>query len=278
MSSLKPVEKAYFERLLEMADGHVLKFSVARFASLFRDTVGIDIENGSYDFIGMSKAKRLRAFWETESDQTVGRALSELLSYWKFEYPVPSGEQRADLERCQAIVARLLGEGDSDASSSDEFLRRDLADVSLSQVPLPKSLLAVLEARYIEASGCLRNGHSLAAIFLAGSILEGLLLGTAQGDPKSFNLAQARAVDRETGGVRRFNKWPLACLIDAAHELGYIHEDVKKFSHALRDYRNYIHPAEQVRSGFSPDQHTAEICLQVLRAAIASLSKERNLS
>jgi len=47
--------------------------------------------------------------------------------------------------------------------------------------------------------------------------------------------------------------------------------DVKKFSHVMRDFRNYIHPYEQMASKFNPDKHTAEICLQVLRAAIVGL-------
>ena len=56
-------------------------------------------------------------------------------------------------------------------------------------------------------------------------------------------------------------------------ELGFLKEDVKKFSHALRDFRNYIHPYQQAASGFNPDIHTAKICWQVLKAAIFQLSK-----
>jgi len=36
-----------------------------------------------------------------------------------------------------------------------------------------------------------------------------------------------------------------------------------------------IHPFQQMSSRFSPDRHTAAICLQVLKAAIASLSGQR---
>jgi len=61
-------------------------------------------------------------------------------------------------------------------------------------------------------------------------------------------------------------------LIDVAFELKIIKEDVKKFSHALRDFRNYIHPYQQVSSGFNPDHHTANICFQVLKAAIYQLT------
>ena len=40
-----------------------------------------------------------------------------------------------------------------------------------------------------------------------------------------------------------------------------------------RGFRNYIHPYQQQASNFAPDEHTARICLQVLKAAIAQLSE-----
>ena len=73
----------------------------------------------------------------------------------------------------------------------------------------------------------------------------------------------------------RFHEWSLAQLIDVACEVGMLKPDIKKFSHGLRDFRNYIHPYEQVVSGFAPDEHTAKVCLQVLKATLASLAAER---
>ena len=93
-------------------------------------------------------------------------------------------------------------------------------------------------------------------------------------NPRSFNQAASAPKDKD-GKVRPFQDWSLAQFIDAAHSLGLLKLDVKKFGHALRDFRNYIHPYQQMASGFAPDEHTAEICLQVLKAAIASLSGDR---
>ncbi len=70
-----------------------------------------------------------------------------------------------------------------------------------------------------------------------------------------------------------FYKWSLSQFIDVSCRLGYLNLDVQKFSHALRDFRNYIHPYQQMESGFAPDRETARICLQVLNAAIVGLSK-----
>jgi hypothetical protein len=61
-------------------------------------------------------------------------------------------------------------------------------------------------------------------------------------------------------------------LIDVAYELELIGLDIKKYANSLRDFRNYIHPYQQMCEKFSPDNHTAKISLQVLLAAIAELS------
>jgi hypothetical protein len=114
----------------------------------------------------------------------------------------------------------------------------------------------------------------LSTIFLCGSVLEAVLLGAAQKEPARFNRASASPRDA-SGGVKRFHEWTLAQFIDVACEIGLLKPDVKKFSHGLRDFRNYIHPYEQMVSGFTPDEHTAKVCFQVLKAALASIAGER---
>ena len=119
-----------------------------------------------------------------------------------------------------------------------------------------------------------RAGAHLSVILLCGSILEGVLLGAAQKSPSKFN--QANAAPKASGGaVKQFPDWALAQFIDIASEIGLLKTDVKKFSHGLRDFRNYIHPYQQLASGFTPDQHTAKVCLQVLKAALADVAGER---
>ncbi|MCY4264958.1 MAG: hypothetical protein OXE78_08890 [Gammaproteobacteria bacterium] len=78
----------------------------------------------------------------------------------------------------------------------------------------------------------------------------------------------------KNGSTKRFHEWSLAELIDVAFEVGILKFDVKKFSHGLRDFRNYIHPSQQMASGFTPNEHTAKFCLQVLKSALASLAGE----
>ncbi|MFC2113580.1 hypothetical protein ACFLTA_09960 [Bacteroidota bacterium] len=115
----------------------------------------------------------------------------------------------------------------------------------------------------------------LAAIFLSGSTLEGVILGVASQSPKVFNQAESSPKDK-TGKVKSLSNWTLSNLIDVACEIGLLKEDVRKFSHSLRDFRNYIHPFQQVSSRFNPDEHTAKICWQVLKTAIFQITNNKS--
>lgn len=67
-------------------------------------------------------------------------------------------------------------------------------------------------------------------------------------------------------------KSPLSKGVAVAKEVGLIKEDVKKFSLVVREFRNYIHPYEQMSRAFEPDLNTAKICFQILKAAIYQIS------
>ncbi|MGE4297908.1 MAG: hypothetical protein AB7E47_07755 [Desulfovibrionaceae bacterium] len=274
MSSLKVIEKRVFEDLFGMASGYVLDFSNGTFSEFFRDTAKIDIYSDKYAFNGDSKAKRLRAFWETEPDALVGKILNGLLEVWC--YTASNDEQATgpqQYRRAVDIVARLSGKQAEQVPTEQEFLHRQYQDISIKNLSIDPNLIPVLESRLTEAQHCLKAAP-LATIFLCGSILEGILLGVALQRPKEFNQAASAPKDKNNT-VKQFPEWTLAQFIDVAFELGLLKLDVKKFSHELRDFRNYIHPYQQLASRFGPDKHTAEICLQVLKAAIADLSGGR---
>jgi len=277
MSSLTHTEKQYLERLLGMGSGHVLDFTDATFGEFFRQ-YGIDIHSQKYQTYGTSKAKKLRAFWESEPDGLVGRVLQEMLESYVTSKGLAGEQPDANLlDRCRKIVARLTGKQATAAAPDAEagFLERTFQIPSINRLPVDAGVVPILEARIAEAGKALQAGAYLSVIFLCGSVLEGALLGAAQAEPASFNRARCAPRDATTGKVRPFHDWTLAAFIDAACEIGLISPDVKKFGHGLRDFRNYIHPYQQLCSGFAPDEHTARLCFQALKAALADLAGER---
>jgi hypothetical protein len=156
----------------------------------------------------------------------------------------------------------------------DEFLKREFSEISLEGIGLDGIITETLGFRFEEIKKCLSANAPLSVIFLAGSSLEGILLGIALKHPKEFNQSKSSPKDKE-GKIKQFPYWTLSNYIDVAYDVGLLMEDVRKFSHSLRDFRNYIHPYEQVSSGFNPDKHTATICWQVLKAAIYQLTENK---
>lgn len=271
MSSLKSLEKRQLEDLLGSASGYVLDFTNASFEDFFLDGVAIQIYSKKYSFNGESKGKHLRAFWEVESDELVGDALIGLLEHWLYLNP---DKNKSRYEACVQIAMRLRGNDTAKETTPEDFLAHDFGKLELEKLPIDSSLVPILAARLAEANRCLANQAPLAVIFLCGSVLEGAMLGAASNQPELFNRSKCSPKD-DAGKPVPFHKWSLNDLINVACDVEVIKIDVKKFSHVLRDFRNYIHPYQQMVSKFEPDEHTAKICMQVLRAALADLSGAR---
>ncbi|HEU5187362.1 MAG TPA: hypothetical protein VFT87_02560 [Candidatus Saccharimonadales bacterium] len=152
-----------------------------------------------------------------------------------------------------------------------EFLQKQFSDdINISELGIDAVLTDYLQDRVNEAQSCPKGKVSLGTLFLLGSTLEGILLAVAIKDPAKFMAATAAPKDK-AGKVYKIYDWKLSQLIDVSHELNLLNLDVKKFSHALRDFRNYIHPYHQMSQNFKPDQHTVDISWQVFKAAFFQL-------
>ena len=240
---------------------------------------GVNIDQDKYHIYGGSKGKRFKAFLEIENDKIVGKTLDALIQHWEAYQILNDAKTTKKLEMCvekvQGISNSLLGKELSSTSkdmTEEEFLDKDFEILPVHELGLDDALVEIINGRITEIRKGIRSKTALSILFLCGSSLEGILLGVASNNPALFNQAKASPKNK-AGKVHPFHEWSLASFIDVACEVGFIGLDVKKFSHALRDFRNYIHPYEQWSSGFNPDHHTAKISWQVLQAAINDLSK-----
>jgi hypothetical protein len=277
MSTLNTNEKQILEKLFQMT-GYVLNFSDRTMGEFFKDDVGINIYDEKYNYASGSKANRVRGFWQVASDPVVGKSIHKLIEYIQGQIFV--GKLNKDdfpeelIGRGKDIGNRLLGitNTQNQEITEDEFINKDFKNLSIDKIGLDSVVSNVLKQRIDEIAKCLKAKASLSVIFMCGSTLEGILYGIANIKTKEFNQSSVSPKDK-SGKVKPFQEWTLNDYINVARDLNLIGEDVKRFSHALRDFRNYIHPYTQMVSGFDPDEHTAKICWQVLQAAIAQLSK-----
>ena len=275
MSSLTDTEKRYLETILNMGGGYVLDFTDATFEEFFKH-YNVDIHGVQYRTYGTSKAKKMRAFWEREPDALVARVLSEMLDSYEADCDLNGRELDTGLlEKSRAIAAKLSRKSaPAKVETVKGFLHKEFDIPNIQRLPVELPVAEIIESRLNEAEAALSVGAYLSVIFLCGSVLEGVLLGAAQREPAKFNRSPT-SPKRPDGKVRPFQDWTLAQFIDVACDINVLKPDVKEFSHGLRHFRNYIHPYEQMASKFTPDKHTAKVCFQVLKAALASVAGER---
>lgn len=108
MSSLSKADKKIVEKLLGMAGGYVLDFSNNTLSEFVVDSVEVDIYDDKYEFLGTSKANRLRALWSLEPDHLVGRLLLALVDYRVDQNPETAAQESDLIQKCRVIAGRLL--------------------------------------------------------------------------------------------------------------------------------------------------------------------------
>ena len=281
MSSLSVTDRAYLEKFLDMSGGYPHRYPGEKFSDnsfgAFFQRHALDIHSQKYQIHGTSKANKLRAFWDIEADSVVGKVMAGMVDEHVVGCELNNKVvDSALLEKVRAITARLSGKPTvaTRTENANDFLSHEFTIPNIQKLPVEPLAIPVIEGRLAEARIALGAKAYLSVIFLCGSVLEAVLLGAAQKTPAQFNKAAASPKARD-GSVKPLHDWNLAQFIDVACEINVLKPDVKKFSHGLRDFRNYIHPYAQMQSGFTPDEHTAKLCFQVLKAALASVAGER---
>lgn len=122
-----------------------------------------------------------------------------------------------------------------------------------------------------EAQRAQSAGASKSCVILCGGILEGMLLDvTLQNNEEACRAYQELKLGSHHAEPER---WNLAELVEVAKRLEILHSGTAHLSHGLREYRNLIHPARQVRSQIKITENEASIALGVIRTSINELSR-----
>ena len=178
---------------------------------------------------------------------------------------------RVELE---GVRPRLKEVAPQFAKGADEVSLKPLPPPDFLNLKLEPGLGEILADRWDEAQRCLNAEAFLAATIIMGSMLEGMLLAVLQKFPQEANKCRAAPHDQQTGKVRHFAGWSLSDMINVAHEAGWLDLDVTRFSHALREFRNLIHPYQQMIVRSVPDKDTCQISWLVVQAAANDLAKK----
>jgi len=134
-------------------------------------------------------------------------------------------------------------------------------------------LVASLAARWEEARRCMGVGAHLATVLLLGSILEGVLMDIIKRHQEEAN--RSPKSPKAGGKVKPFRDWSLHDCIEVACEQRWLRGDRLRFSHALRESRNLVHPDVELASGEWPTESSCRICWEVVKAALDDLQQHR---
>lgn len=156
---------------------------------------------------------------------------------------------------------------------SIEAKTNTVLSLDFNKLKIRPELAQILSLRWEEAKKCIQAKAFLCSIIMMGSFLEGLLLAVLDNNPKAANESTSSPKDSKTGKPKLFREWSLNEMIEVAHTEKWIDLDIKKFSHSLREFRNLVHPQLQIDLKAYPDEHTSNICWQVVQAAAHDLAK-----
>lgn len=122
-------------------------------------------------------------------------------------------------------------------------------------------LRRLIERDRKELEGCLVADLHKAALVLAGSIIEAILVDYYLAFPRPDKSS------RETVDAN------LASLIDWAQQDGLISPRTKEISTVIRNYRNLIHPGRELRLQERVDAHTAQVAKSLVEIIIDEIAE-----
>ncbi len=268
------LELITIEKVLQMDSGYVLDFKNRSFSDFFMEHKVL-IYDDYFASHGDSKANRMRCFLQRVGPPRSGQVLAALLE--RRVVTDPEGLADIDKQRYVKIVERLGGDvgrevsaTSTEDSSEQRLLQLVFRPEIFDRLPGDQAIRDALVGRMKEAQRCIEVESYLAAVILCGSVLEGMCLGYGSSNPEKAN----RGFTAQYGKPpKKLYEWTLAEWITVLCRLGELSQNVAKFSHGLREFRNYVHPAEQLANNFVPDARTARIGFQVVVAAAEDLTQ-----
>lgn len=130
----------------------------------------------------------------------------------------------------------------------------------------------ILKRRWIECAKCVKADAHLAAIVMMGGLLEALFVARANRLPDKMPLISAKGAPKDKAGKTiNYQEWMLDSYIKVGFELRWITESAKDVADKLKEYRNFVHPAKELRYGVTLDLNDSSIFWQVTKALTRQL-------
>jgi hypothetical protein len=131
-----------------------------------------------------------------------------------------------------------------------------------------------LRYRWEEAERCRESRAWLGATIIYGSILEAILIDLLASDMGASMRSSFAPKDKQ-GGAIKIGQWKLEAMLDVAVDLGWIEPGIAQHGHTLRDTRNLVHPAKQIRERSTPNEGLVTISRTVIEEVMKAIAAKK---
>jgi hypothetical protein len=128
------------------------------------------------------------------------------------------------------------------------------------------NLRSVVERDYYELQRAFLSNCWKSVIILSGGLIEAILTDLLLTNKSAATSAKSAPNKPD------ITQWDLSDLINVSVELKLVSSGMQKLSHPLREYRNLVHPGNEIRKNLTFDAEEAKIAIEVLHILHRDLS------
>lgn len=206
-----------------------------------------------------------------------GDAIAEEIDRLESEFPALGPLSRVKQMRLQSITGDFyptealltkvsLTLGKLGAALEEDTSSRPVTEAKEFPFVHASELRKILERDYLEIQRSYVAQCWKSAIILAGGAIEAILLDLVLQDPTKARLSQKAPNHSDP------TRWDLGGLIAVCVDLKLVTSGVERLSSPVRDYRNLVHPGNELRSKLVFGAQEARIALEVLNIVHRDLS------
>jgi hypothetical protein len=134
-------------------------------------------------------------------------------------------------------------------------------------------LRSIIERDYAEVPRCLDATAYKAATVMCGSVMEALLLDALLTDEAKAKQSQNAPRHKVGNVIKDLDRWSLSSMIEVGIDLQMLRRDtLGLMSHAVREYRNLIHPGAEIREAIVAEKEEAMAAKAALDLIIKQLT------
>jgi hypothetical protein len=122
-------------------------------------------------------------------------------------------------------------------------------------------LRTIVERDYVELLRATEAQCWKSVIIVAGGTIEGILTDVLQ----ARSAAALASPKRNPRSSTDIGEWKLVWLIDVALDLGVVGTAISKLSDAVRQFRNLVHPTNELRNKLTFGEPEAKVALETVR-------------